>query len=82
MKHQRALFLAAALAWLLGGTAAVRAADDEAAVFPAQLRWIWYPEGQPARSAPAGIRYFRAAVILPTNTAFTCAQLIINADDT
>jgi hypothetical protein len=82
MKPQRALFVAAAMVLLLGGPAAVRAADDEVPVFPAQLRWIWYPEGQPARSAPTGTRYFRAVVTLPTNTAFTCAHLIINADDT
>lgn len=55
---------------------------DEASPYPAQLRWIWFPEGQPARSAPAGIRYFRATVTLPTNTTFTCAQFIVNADDT
>ena len=81
MKLQHALFLAGLLALLPPGLTASRAAADELAHCPAQLRWIWYPEGQPAQSAPAGIRYFRAAVTLPATTEFTCAHLVINADD-
>ncbi len=57
------------------------ATNDQVAAYPAQLRWIWFPEGQPAQDAPVGVRYFRAAVTLPTNAVFSCAQLIINADD-
>ena len=58
------------------------AATNEVTAYPAQLRWIWFPEGQPANRAPEGTRYFRAAFTLPTNAAATSAQLIINADDT
>ncbi len=52
------------------------------AELPANLRWIWFPEGKPAQSAPAGMRYFRASFMPPTNAAITCARLVINADDT
>jgi hypothetical protein len=58
-----------------------RAVADEAAAYPAALRWVWYPEGQPARSAPVGARYFRTAVTLPADAAVTAAQFIVNADD-
>lgn len=81
MKLQHALILAGLLTLLPPCLTTSRAEADELAACPAQLRWIWYPEGQPARSAPAGTRYFRAAVTLPANTDFSCAQLVINADD-
>ncbi len=83
--------LAAALALALACTGAsgkapagiaAGMAAPELTDYPPQLRWIWYPEGQPARSAPEGERYFRAAVTLPANAAVTAAQLVINADDT
>jgi len=59
-----------------------RATADDAAIYPAALRWIWYPEGKPTRNVPEGSRYFRGAVTLPAGTAFTCAHFIVNADDT
>ena len=68
---------ACAAAPLLAG-----AMSDGAAAYPAHLRWIWFPEGQPARSAPLGSRYFRASVTLPPDTAVSCAHFIVNADDT
>ncbi len=57
------------------------AASDDAPNYPAQLRWIWFPEGKPAQSAPVGDRFFRKAVTIPPETAFTCAHFIVNADD-
>jgi hypothetical protein len=57
-------------------------ATQEAKAYPAQLRWIWFPEGRPERQAPEGARFFRAAFTLPADAAVTCAQLVINADDT
>ncbi|MEU0795019.1 family 78 glycoside hydrolase catalytic domain [Amycolatopsis sp. NPDC005961] len=42
--------------------------------------WIWYPEGAPADSAPAGTRYFRRAVDLSADR-ITAAQLELTADD-
>ena len=56
-------------------------ASDGGGGYPAALRWIWYPEGQPGKSAPVGTRYFRAAVELPSTATVAAAQLIVNADD-
>jgi len=56
-------------------------ASGLAADYPAQMRWIWFPEGRPAPNAPEGVRYFRAAVALPADAPFSCAHLIVNADD-
>ncbi|AEV83627.1 rhamnosidase [Actinoplanes sp. SE50] len=39
--------------------------------------WIWYPEGDPATSAPAATRYFRRTVTLATSTT-----LVVAGDDT
>ncbi|KUL39505.1 alpha-L-rhamnosidase [Actinoplanes awajinensis] len=41
--------------------------------------WIWYPEGDPASSAPAGTRYFRRTVDL---TPSGRAVLVVTGDDT
>lgn len=43
--------------------------------------WIWYPEGNPADSAPVGTRYFRRAFDLPAGDRITSAQLELTADD-
>ncbi|WP_432020946.1 family 78 glycoside hydrolase catalytic domain [Streptomyces sp. 1222.5] len=42
--------------------------------------WIWYPEGNPASSAPAGTRYFRRTLTLASAPA--SALLAITGDDT
>ncbi|MFD9445323.1 alpha-L-rhamnosidase [Streptomyces sp. NPDC060006] len=41
--------------------------------------WIWFPEGEPATSAPAATRWFRRVVELPA--AVTAATLAITADN-
>ncbi|MGY1495133.1 alpha-L-rhamnosidase [Streptomyces sp. QTS52] len=41
--------------------------------------WIWFPEGEPANSAPAGTRWFRRTVDLPDG--ITAATLAISADN-
>ncbi|WAU83283.1 family 78 glycoside hydrolase catalytic domain [Streptomyces sp. Qhu-G9] len=41
--------------------------------------WIWFPEGEPATSAPAATRWFRRVVELPD--AVTAATLAITADN-
>ncbi|MFD5631021.1 alpha-L-rhamnosidase [Streptomyces sp. NPDC127072] len=41
--------------------------------------WIWYPEGDPAGSAPAGTRWFRRTVEI--TDAVTAATLTITADN-
>jgi len=66
----------------VSGDLVIGASTNEAALYPTQLRWIWFPEGKPAQQAPEAIRYFRTSVTLPANTALACAQFIVNADDT
>lgn len=43
--------------------------------------WIWYREGDPADSAPAGSRYFRRAFDLPVDEEIGTAKLQVTADD-
>ncbi|WP_329454185.1 family 78 glycoside hydrolase catalytic domain [Streptomyces sp. NBC_01497] len=44
--------------------------------------WIWYPEGDPADSAPAAAtRYFRRGVDLPAGDRISSAQFELSADD-
>lgn len=42
--------------------------------------WIWYPEGDPVNSAPAGTRYFRRTFDL--SAAGAPATLVVTGDDT
>ena len=69
-------------AGIASGDLVIGAATNEATAYPAQLRWIWFPEGKPAQQAPEATRYFRTSVTLPAKMALTCAQFIVNADDT
>ncbi|MHC5056760.1 MAG: hypothetical protein ACYTKD_18910 [Planctomycetota bacterium] len=48
---------------------------------PRSARWIWYPEGAPARSAPGEKRYFRRRVELPAGAAVKSARLALTADN-
>lgn len=41
--------------------------------------WIWFPEGDPAGSAPAATRWFRGRVDVPEGV--TRARLVMTADD-
>ncbi|MGW3665187.1 alpha-L-rhamnosidase [Streptomyces sp. NPDC005141] len=41
--------------------------------------WIWFPEGDPASSAPAGTRWFRRVLDLPADV--TAARVAISADN-
>ncbi|MGW7078430.1 alpha-L-rhamnosidase [Streptomyces sp. NPDC054866] len=41
--------------------------------------WIWFPEGDPANSAPAATRWFRGRVDVPEGV--TRARLVMTADD-
>ena len=43
--------------------------------------WIWYPQGNPADSAPVGTRYFRRTFDLPADAQVTAAHLQLTADD-
>ncbi|MET9406506.1 alpha-L-rhamnosidase [Streptomyces sp. NPDC002935] len=41
--------------------------------------WIWFPEGNPASSAPAATRWFRRVVDLPADV--TAAKIAVSADN-
>ena len=43
--------------------------------------WIWYPEGNPAVSAPAGSRYFRRQFTIDDPSLIKDAVLTVAADD-
>ncbi|MHC4673971.1 MAG: family 78 glycoside hydrolase catalytic domain [Planctomycetota bacterium] len=43
--------------------------------------WIWYPEGNPAKSAHPGARCFRRAVMLPQDRQIKKADMVITADN-
>ncbi len=45
-------------------------------------QWIWFPEADPAQSAPPGIRYFRRTITLPAERKVTKATCVITADNT
>lgn len=46
-----------------------------------QARWIWYPEGNPAASAPVGTRYFRRDFSVPEGKEIRKATLEMTADN-
>jgi len=48
---------------------------------PSKARWIWYPEGNPARSAPGETRYFRGAAVVGPKAKIARAHFVVNADD-
>lgn len=47
----------------------------------AAAQWVWYPEGQPAQSAPAGPVFFRRDVVLTPNQELVSARLEATADN-
>jgi hypothetical protein len=44
-------------------------------------RWIWYPEGEPAASAPPAKRWFHRTVSLPADRAVVAAKAEMTADN-
>ncbi|MGW7270973.1 alpha-L-rhamnosidase [Streptomyces sp. NPDC054864] len=44
-----------------------------------EASWLWFPEGDPANSAPAATRWFRGRVDVPEGV--TRARLVMTADD-
>ncbi len=43
--------------------------------------WIWFPEGRPAKDAPAEKRFFRRVFSLPEGRPIAQARLRVSADD-
>lgn len=46
----------------------------------AQCHWIWYPEGNPRQSAPAGTRFFRRSFDVPAAARVQSARLLLTVD--
>lgn len=46
-----------------------------------QAKWIWFNEGNPARSAPPEKRYFRRVVTIDANPPIASARLVMTADN-
>lgn len=44
-------------------------------------QWIWFPEGNPAASAPPGVRYFRRTLTLPPGRNPVSATCVASADN-
>ena len=43
--------------------------------------WIWFPEGDPAASAPVGTRWFRRVFNLPGDRPVKSARLVVSGDN-
>ncbi|MCS7480328.1 glycoside hydrolase family 78 protein [Umezawaea endophytica] len=59
----------------------IGARAERATVSLQGANWIWYPQGNPAESAPVGTRYFRRTFDLPANAVVTAANFQLTADD-
>jgi alpha-L-rhamnosidase len=46
----------------------------------ADCHWIWFPEGNPRKNAPAGKRYFRRTFDLPSSATIKNARLLLTVD--
>jgi hypothetical protein len=62
-----------------GGRLNVTSPTGPAPIMHAQ--WIWYPEGQPAHSAPVGARIFRREFNVPAGRTVLSARLEVTADN-
>ncbi|MFA6241677.1 MAG: family 78 glycoside hydrolase catalytic domain [Candidatus Hydrogenedentales bacterium] len=47
----------------------------------AKARWIWFAEGEPAQSAPVGIRYFRKTIEVPADRKLVSATAFLAGDN-
>jgi hypothetical protein len=66
-----------------GGAVSRTRSQAEAADDPlAGAKWIWHHEGEPARSAPVGRRFFRREFALDAGAAIESARLAVTADNT
>jgi hypothetical protein len=43
--------------------------------------WVWYPEGTPGKTAPAGSCFIRGSLTLPTDRELKSAQFVLSADN-
>ena len=54
--------------------------DTETSVLK-DSEWIWYPEGDPVKSAPVGARYFRINLTIPEGRVIDKAELTAAGDN-
>src|SRR5579862_9567700 len=47
----------------------------------ANTSWIWFPEGEPEKSAPPGDRYFRRTIVIPSDREIKHAQFVYIGDN-
>jgi hypothetical protein len=69
---------------VLWGGSLARKQDPSAYTTSSRLsaaKWIWFPEGNPALSAPVGKRFFRRLLTLNNDSRTQSAQLVITADN-
>lgn len=62
MKRRHCLSVGSIVALLMAGSLVLSISQAQTAA--PQPQWIWYPEGQPQKSAPAEDRYFRKLITL------------------
>ncbi|MHC4252702.1 MAG: family 78 glycoside hydrolase catalytic domain, partial [Planctomycetota bacterium] len=55
--------------------------DDGGATDLKGAKWIWFPEGNPAKEAPAGDRFFRRSFDLPAGARVESAKIVVTVDD-
>ena len=55
--------------------------EDKSRVSLEGASWIWFPEGDPTKDAPAAKRYFRKTFVLPAAQAVASAAISASADD-
>jgi hypothetical protein len=46
-----------------------------------ESKWIWYPEGNPAQSAPVGTRYFQRIIHVDAKKVLASATAAVSADN-
>ncbi len=55
--------------------------EQDQTSFLGDASWIWFPEGEPATSAPVGVRYFRRHFDIPEKTQVNAARLLVAGDN-
>jgi hypothetical protein len=55
--------------------------DAESAPGLLECSWVWYPEGDPEVSAPAGTRWFRREIRIPAGRKIKRARFLLSADN-
>ena len=70
-----------AIATIMPASTATAATRHKRVETLTNAHWIWFPEGEPATSAPAATRYLRRTFTAPSGP-YTDAHLVVTGDDT